>query len=95
MRIFSLDESKLAISYLYWITNSKKFWPKRGSAQPFISQEDARKLKLIVPSIEFQLKTLNAISEVLEVKKMILEELAMLIKFKTRIHSMIFELSEG
>jgi type I restriction enzyme S subunit len=95
MRIFSLDESKLAINYLYWITNSKKFWPKRGSAQPFISQEDARKLKLIVPSIEFQMKTLNAISEVLEVKKVILEELAMLIKFKTRIHSMIFELSEG
>ena len=95
MRIFSLDETKLSINYLYWITNSKKFWPKRGSAQPFISQEDARKIKLIVPNIEFQLKTLKIISEVLEVKKMILDEHAMLTKLKTRIHATIFELGEG
>jgi type I restriction enzyme S subunit len=33
--------------YLYLATHGKHFWPKRGSAQPFISQTDARNLRIL------------------------------------------------
>lgn len=37
--------------YLYWLTRSPEFWPKRGSAQPFISQGDARGMRVRLPPI--------------------------------------------
>ncbi|MBC6404370.1 MAG: restriction endonuclease subunit S [Rhodospirillales bacterium] len=40
--------------YLYWITHNPDFWPKRGSAQPFISQADARAASVALPPIEEQ-----------------------------------------
>ncbi len=36
--------------FLYYATSDPGVWPKRGSAQPFISQGDARALKLSVPT---------------------------------------------
>jgi type I restriction enzyme S subunit len=36
--------------YLYLATHNINFWPLRGSAQPFISQTDARNTKILHPS---------------------------------------------
>ena len=36
--------------FLYHATKGNNFWPIRGSAQPFISQGDARDQKIIVPA---------------------------------------------
>ena len=35
--------------FLYWLTRDPDMWPKRGSAQPFISQGDARALDIAYP----------------------------------------------
>ena len=35
--------------FLFHSTNGRNFWPLRGSAQPFISQGDARSQKIVVP----------------------------------------------
>ncbi len=40
----------LSVEYIYLATNGTSFWPKRGSAQPFISQTDARRQFILVPS---------------------------------------------
>ncbi len=37
--------------YLYWLTRNRDFWPKRGSAQTFISQGDARAIRVALPGI--------------------------------------------
>jgi type I restriction enzyme S subunit len=39
----------IPIEYLFLATYGTEFWPKRGSAQPFISQSDARNVRLLVP----------------------------------------------
>jgi type I restriction enzyme S subunit len=36
--------------YLYLATRSETFWPKRGAAQPFISQADARSARILLPT---------------------------------------------
>lgn len=36
--------------YLFYATYGNDKWPKRGSAQPFISQGDARKVKVLIPN---------------------------------------------
>lgn len=38
-------------AFLYWITSDPEIWPKRGSAQPFISQGDARAVEIAYPDI--------------------------------------------
>ena len=40
--------------YLYWLTRDPAYWPKRGSAQPFISQGDARAIRVSLPPIREQ-----------------------------------------
>jgi type I restriction enzyme S subunit len=35
--------------FLFYKTHNKKLWPIRGSAQPFISQGDAREMELFIP----------------------------------------------
>lgn len=52
IRIISNSKFEHSIPYIYLRTNYVDFWPKRGSAQPFISQEDARSLKILVPPKE-------------------------------------------
>ena len=47
--------------FLYYVTLSRNIFTPRGSAQPFISQGDARNIQIKVPPLEEQLK----ISEVL------------------------------
>jgi type I restriction enzyme S subunit len=46
---FWADEAKTTNEFLYFATKGKDFWPRRGSAQPFISQGDARAIKLVIP----------------------------------------------
>jgi len=48
IRFWSTDDN-LSNEYLYLYTSPKGFWPLRGSAQPFISQTDAREKKIIYP----------------------------------------------
>ena len=48
IRFFSKVD-KLSNEYLFYYSYGKNFWPKRGSAQPFISQKDIEKISIIVP----------------------------------------------
>lgn len=48
IRFWSTDE-KICNEYLYIYTSQEGFWSLRGSAQPFISQTDARRLNVIYP----------------------------------------------
>jgi len=41
-------------AFLYWLTRDPAVWPKRGSAQPFISQGDARALEVAYPPLPEQ-----------------------------------------
>jgi type I restriction enzyme S subunit len=36
--------------YLFLATKGQDFWPRRGSAQPFISQGDSRAIRILIPS---------------------------------------------
>ena len=40
--------------FLYWLTSNPEGWPKRGSAQPFISQGDARAMQITYPPLSEQ-----------------------------------------
>ena len=53
IRFWSTDP-EIDTEFLYWITRDPSFWPKRGSAQPFISQGDARNLMISYPPLEQQ-----------------------------------------
>jgi type I restriction enzyme S subunit len=44
----------LDTEYLYWISTRDNFFPVRGSAQPFISQGDARAVEIECPPISTQ-----------------------------------------
>jgi type I restriction enzyme, S subunit len=43
---------QINIEFIYYATDDPDAWPIRGSAQPFISQGDARQRKIIVPTDE-------------------------------------------
>lgn len=43
------SSDKVGIEYVFLFTYGKDFWPRRGSAQPFISQTDARNLPILIP----------------------------------------------
>ncbi len=47
---FWSDSADMNTEYLYLATHNINFWPLRGSAQPFISQTDARNTKILHPS---------------------------------------------
>ena len=47
---FWSDFADMNTEYLYLATHNINFWPLRGSAQPFISQTDARNTKILHPS---------------------------------------------
>jgi type I restriction enzyme, S subunit len=49
IKFWSIDP-EISNEYLYMATSGPNFWPLRGSAQPFISQTDARGLKVLFPS---------------------------------------------
>jgi type I restriction enzyme S subunit len=41
--------SEISTEFLYFVTLGKDFWPKRGAAQPFISQGDAKAIQIVSP----------------------------------------------
>ncbi len=49
IRLWSIS-SRASTEYLYLATASEHFWPKRGAAQPFISQADARAARILLPT---------------------------------------------
>ena len=66
IRFFSLDESIVTTKFLYWYTSTDGFWPRRGSAQPFISKGDADKILIAVPPVQIQdhiVRVLDAFTE--------------------------------
>ncbi|XYH97008.1 restriction endonuclease subunit S [Sorangium sp. So ce1128] len=52
IRFWSKDELAVSTAYLYYATQDPTFWPRRGAAQPFISQGDARLCWVLVPKVE-------------------------------------------
>ena len=48
IRFWSTNDN-MSNDYLYQFTSRNSFWPLRGSAQPFISQTDARNTRIIFP----------------------------------------------
>lgn len=63
IRFFSRDESVVLTDYLYWVTSVAGFWPRRGSAQPFISKGDADQVLIPVPSIEEQRRVVRTLDK--------------------------------
>lgn len=47
---FWATDPLVSTEYLYYATRGSEKWPLRGSAQPFISQGDARAMPVIVPA---------------------------------------------
>lgn len=51
---FWATDPEVDTEFLYWLTRDPHFWPKRGSAQPFISQGEARAVEIAYPSLPEQ-----------------------------------------
>lgn len=49
IRFWSID-NRVSTEYLFLATMRQGSWPQRGSAQPFITLGDARKIKILVPT---------------------------------------------
>ncbi|TWT68053.1 restriction endonuclease subunit S [Crateriforma conspicua] len=47
---FWATHAELSTEYLFYATKGNDVWPLRGSAQPFISQTDARNIQVLLPS---------------------------------------------
>jgi type I restriction enzyme S subunit len=48
IRFWSKDECA-STEFLFVATEGQDFWPRRGAAQPFISQGDAERIELLIP----------------------------------------------
>lgn len=48
IRFWSKDE-RVSTEFLFIATEGQDFWPRRGAAQPFISQGDAERIELVIP----------------------------------------------
>lgn len=55
IRFWSTDEG-VDTEFLYWLTRNGTLWRKSGTAQPFISQRDARSTPIAYPSVVEQLR---------------------------------------
>lgn len=51
IRFWSKNEC-VSTEYLFIATEGQDFWPRRGAAQPFISQGDAERIDLLTPDCE-------------------------------------------
>lgn len=88
IRIFS-KEKDISEEYLYLFTSREGFWPLRGSAQPFISQTDARMTwvirpdnktsglfsEVIIPFFEFIHESYNELQRLVEVRNLLLNKI--------------------
>lgn len=68
--------------FLYYATSVPDYWPRRGAAQPFISQGDARRCRLLLPPLDTQRRIasiLGAYDDLIEVNRRrvtVLEEMS-------------------
>jgi type I restriction enzyme, S subunit len=65
-------DGEVVTRFLFYATSVPDFWPKRGAAQPFISQGDARKIELAIPPLSTQRRIssiLGAYDDLIEVNK--------------------------
>lgn len=69
IRFWSISD-ELDNRFLYFATREKDFWPRRGGAQPFIPQGDARNCSIPLPPISLQRKFVE-ISEQADKSKLI------------------------
>lgn len=65
IRLFSSDQS-VSDEYLFFATGYSDYWPKRGAAQPFISQGDAKNCRVVVPHRELHERFLSLARPALE-----------------------------
>ena len=63
IRFFSRDEASVSTEFLYWVTSTKNYWPRRGAAQPFIAKGDADKLLVPVPPLEEQRRIVDILDK--------------------------------
>lgn len=49
---FWATDAEVSTEFLYFATFGRERWPQRGSAQPFISQGDARAMKVLIPNAQ-------------------------------------------
>jgi type I restriction enzyme S subunit len=68
IRIFPKTE-EIDLKFFYYMTKSPHFWPRRGSAQPFISQTDIRETAVQIPDIAIQ----RVIGQILQELEMTIE----------------------
>ena len=77
IRLWSTDQG-VDTEFLYWATLDPESWPKRGSAQPFISQGDARSVRVTLPPLEEQraiARVLGALDDKIELNRRMSETL--------------------
>ena len=77
LRFWSTDAG-VDTEFLYWATIDPEFWPKRGSAQPFISQGDARGVRVTLPPLGEQraiARVLGALDDRIELNRRMSETL--------------------
>ncbi len=75
---FWSNTSEVDSDYLYWATKRPEFWPRRGSAQPFISQGDARAVRVSLPPFGEQkaiAELLGALDDKIELNRRMAETL--------------------
>jgi type I restriction enzyme S subunit len=53
---FRSVDPEVETRFLYYATSQPSVWPRRGSAQPFISLGDAKEVQLSIPSLSIQRK---------------------------------------
>ena len=56
---FWANSSKASTEFLFIATFGQDFWPRRGAAQPFISQGDGQRIELLIPDA----RTMNGFTE--------------------------------
>jgi type I restriction enzyme S subunit len=64
IRYWALSEA-VSTEYLFYATYGKDIWPKRGAAQPFISQTDVQAIKILQPQIDVMKKYTEITSAIL------------------------------
>jgi type I restriction enzyme S subunit len=72
IRFWSKDE-RATTEFLFLATEGQNFWPRRGAAQPFISQGDAERIELLIPDRTTMNHFTDFVADALE-RKAILQE---------------------
>ncbi|MBV6423396.1 MAG: hypothetical protein NAOJABEB_01189 [Steroidobacteraceae bacterium] len=65
IRFWSKDEST-STEFLFVATAGQNFWPRRGAAQPFISQGDAERRELVIPDRDTMKRFTDFVADALE-----------------------------